>query len=96
MEAARYSGAWDFHFETSSFTTDAGEGPYWLSGDGNVWSQLTAPLQATGRPWGRLHIVIEGELSEPGQYGHLGAYARELRVTRVIESTQASAPPSDN
>ena len=88
----RYSGSWDFHFETSSFVTDEGEGPYWLSGEGEVWPQLTAPLQASGGPWGQVHIVIEGELSEPGHYGHMGAYERELRVTRVIEFSQAFRP----
>jgi hypothetical protein len=87
-----YSGEWEFHFETSSFVTDDGEGPYWLVGD-EVWPRLTAPLNEAGGPWGRLHIVVEGELSEPGRYGHMGAYSRQLRVTRVIETTQASSQP---
>lgn len=86
----RYSGNWEFHFETSAFVTDAGEGPYWLAGDGDNWPLLTAPFQQAGGPWGEAHIVVEGELSEPGQSGHLGAYARELRVTRVMESRLVS------
>jgi hypothetical protein len=89
-----YSGTWEFHFETSAFVTDAGDGPYWLVGEGDVWPQLTAPFSQTGSPWGRAHVVVEGELSAPGQYGHLGAYARELRVTRVIETQLVSAQPS--
>ncbi|MGE3251787.1 MAG: hypothetical protein AB7J28_08490 [Hyphomonadaceae bacterium] len=84
--AERFEGVWDFHFETSSFRTTDRQGPYWLSGDGEVWPQLTAPFGATGHPWGTLDVVVEGELSAPGQYGHLGAYERELRVTRVISS----------
>lgn len=84
--AQRFAGTWDFHFETSSFRSDAGEGPYWLSAGGDVWTELTAPFAASGGPWGQLDIVVEGELSEPGEYGHLGAYERELRVTRVISS----------
>ena len=87
---ARYSGNWEFHFETSAFVSDAGEGPYWLVGDGDNWPLLTAPFTQEGRPWGQAHIVVEGELSPEGQYGHLGAYKRELRVTRVIESTLIS------
>jgi hypothetical protein len=95
----RISGSWDWHFETSAFMTDAGAGPYWLSAQGAVWGVITAPIERSGRgPWGRLHLVVEGELSGPGQYGHLGAYERELRVTRVIESTliAADGPPSNN
>ncbi len=84
----RFSGTWDWHFETSSFLTDEGRGPYWLSAEGAVWDQINAPLRERGEgPWGRLHLVVEGELSAPGRYGHMGAYERELRVTRVIEST---------
>lgn len=86
----RFSGTWAFHFETSAFVSDAGEGPYWLAGDGDNWPQLTAPFTQAGHPWGEAHIIIEGELSPPGQFGHLGAYTRELRVTLVIESRLVS------
>jgi len=86
-QTQRFSGTWDWHFETSAFTTDAGEGPYWLAGDGAVWDQLSAPFSESG-PWGRAHLIVEGRLSPPGQYGHLGAYSRELRVTRVMEARE--------
>jgi hypothetical protein len=87
----RYSGTWEWHFETNAFVTDSGEGPYWLVGEGSTWEQLGAPFQQTGHPWGRQHIIVEGWLSEPGRYGHLGAYERELHVTRVIETRLISA-----
>jgi hypothetical protein len=93
----RYSGTWEWHFETSAFTTDDGQGPWWLHAEGSTWDQINAPLtRSGGGPWGRVHLVVEGELSAPGRYGHMGAYERELRVTRVIEATliSASDPPS--
>jgi hypothetical protein len=94
----RYSGSFDWSFETSSFTTDDNQGPYWLSAAApGVWDQVVAPIRTSGGgPWGRLHLVVEGELSAPGHYGQLGIYRRELHVTRVIESRliAASAPPS--
>jgi len=94
VRAERFEGDWSGHFETSSFTTDDGRGPWWLSGDGAVWDALNAPLARAGRgPWGRLHIVVEAELSPPGAFGHLGVYERELRVTRVIEARLIDAPP---
>lgn len=88
----RYAGNWEFQFETSGFVTDSGEGPYWLAAEGDNWPLLIAPFSDAGSPWGRAHIVVEGELSPEGQHGHLGAYKRELRVTRVIASTLVSAP----
>ena len=93
----RYSGTWEWHFETSSFVTDDGEGPWWLHAEGSTWDQLVAPLQRSGGgPWGRVHIVIEAEVSARGAYGHLGAYERQIGVVRVIESRliSASNPPS--
>ncbi|MEJ0060987.1 MAG: hypothetical protein WDM79_16020 [Terricaulis sp.] len=95
--AQTYSGTWDWSFETSSFVTDEGRGPWWLSAEGSSWDQLVAPLQRSGGgPWGRVHVTVEATISEPGHYGHLGAYEREIRVTRVIESRliSASRPPS--
>lgn len=93
----RYSGTWDWHFETSSFTTDDGRGPYWLVAEGAAWDQINAPLRNSGRgPYGRVHLVVEGELSAPGRHGHMGAYTHELRVTRVLETRliEADGPQS--
>lgn len=62
-----------------------------------VWDQLVAPIRTSGGgPWGRVHLVVEGELSAPGHYGQMGAYQRQLRVTRVIDARliSASAPPA--
>jgi hypothetical protein len=97
--AQRYYGVWDWHFETSAFTTDGGEGPYWLVAEGAAWEQINAPLQQVGRgPWGRVHLIVEGYLGPRGRHGHLGAYAHELHVTRVIEARLISADgqPSGN
>jgi hypothetical protein len=89
-----YTGVWQWSFETSAFTTTTGQGPYWLVAEGQTWEQLIAPLRAAGGPWGRVAIVVEGDLSPVGQYGHLGAYSRQLRVTRVIESRLLGTMPA--
>lgn len=93
----RYSGTWAWGFETSAFLTDGGQGPYWLEAEGPLWSEIGAPIERSGRgPWGRVHLIVEGELSPAGQFGHLGAYRHKLRVTRVIQAELISAdgPPS--
>ncbi|MBS0384362.1 MAG: hypothetical protein JSS00_03325, partial [Proteobacteria bacterium] len=62
----RYSGTLDWGIETSSFRTDDGQGPYWLSSD-SVWDRVVAPLRTSGHgPWGRVHLVVEGVLSPAG------------------------------
>jgi len=59
-----FSGTLELSFETSSFHTDDGQGPYWLAASGSdTWSAVVAPLQQSGRgPWGRVHLVVEGDL----------------------------------
>lgn len=95
--AQRFSGTYDWHFETSSFRPDGGGGPYWLSGEGDTLEQIAAPIGHTDRgTWGRFHIVVEGRLSAEGHYGHMGGYQRELRVTRVIESRVIASRNSGN
>lgn len=85
--AQRYSGEFVWGFEMSSFRSDDGRGPYWLSSEADAWAQIVAPIEQEGRgPWGRVHLVVEGRLSGAGHYGQLGAYEHELRVTRVIAS----------
>ena len=91
-----FTGVWTWHFETSSFTTSTGEGPYWLVASGSVWEELNAPIRASGQgPYGRVAIVIEGTLSEQGRFGHLGNYRHEIRVNRVLDARllSASSPP---
>ncbi|WP_395648153.1 hypothetical protein [Terricaulis sp.] len=86
-QVQRFSGTFDWHFETSSFRPDDGGGPYWLSADGDAFEQIAAPLGHADRgTWGRFHIVVEARLSPEGRYGHMGGYRRELHVTRVIET----------
>lgn len=95
--AQRFSGSYDWHFETSSFRPDGGGGPYWLSGEGDTLERITAALGHSGRgTWGQFHIVVEGRLSEEGRYGHMGGYRRELHVTRVIETRLISSRNSGN
>ncbi|HVY86800.1 MAG TPA: hypothetical protein VG943_16835 [Caulobacterales bacterium] len=92
-----YSGTLDWSFETSAFRTDDGRGPWWLSAEGSAWDDVVAPIRHSGGgPWGRVHLTVQGEQSAPGHYGHMGAYARQLRVTRVLNARliSASSPPS--
>ena len=94
----RFSGTFDLHFETSSFHPDGGGGPYWVSFEGDTLERIAGPLdQSDDRgTWGQFHIVVEGNLSPEGHYGHLGGYRRELRVTRVIESRVLASRNPEN
>ncbi len=90
-----YRGTCLLDFERSDFTPE-GDGAF--DGDGNQISlkrwwllgnlgEMTSKI-GMGHP---AFVVLQGQLSEPGGYGHLGAYERQLHVTKVLEIRQVEA-----
>lgn len=76
-----YSGSYTPGWEFSDFTPVSSKETWWLSGNLERFS----PLKEGYHPHGvHLFVTVEAQLSSPGQYGHLGHFPRELRVTRVI------------
>lgn len=90
----RWSGRYEWSFETSSFVADGGRENWWVAADNpEAGAALNAAVATPGSPWGSARITVEGSISAPGHYGHLGAYQRELHVTRVISAEPASPRP---
>jgi len=87
----RYSGFYRQGFEQSDFYPGDGGGPWWLSYDGDFWSRIEPFGKGAGRGnYVLVRIEVAGELSAVGDYGHLGAYQRELRVERLLSVDAAS------
>lgn len=90
---ARWSGVYSFHFETVAFHPAGSDEQWWVVMETDQAREaLNAAIAAAPGegPWGDAFVTIEGAISAPGQYGHMGAYQREVRVTRVLS---ASPPP---
>ncbi len=83
-----YSGVYVYGFETEAFYSYEGGDPYWVSADADAYTALQAPIPQAVDPQAgaRVIVVVQGVLSPPGLYGHLGAYTRELHVTRVVSA----------
>ena len=72
----RYAGHFEFDFEKQVFRPCGSREEWWAWG-------MPAELQKT---WGqRTFVVVEGELSGRGEFGHMGRYRRQIRVTSVVE-----------
>jgi uncharacterized protein YceK len=87
-----YAGLYRFGRERSDFKLlGSGEG-WWLTGNIEEVTRRLAGASVDERPELRnpVFLVVEGDLSKRGHYGHLGAYRRELRVTKVLEVQQMS------
>src|SRR5262245_15903691 len=78
--AASFYGFYRGGFEVSSFER-SGSGDRWWVLTVTDWSERYARLGF--REYEPAFVAVDGLLSPPGTYGHLGAYTRQLEVTRV-------------
>jgi len=68
---------YSYGFEVSAFRPCGLSTPWWATGD------LT-PLRTQPPPdAASVYAEVDGELSDLGQYGHLGAYPRQLEIRKV-------------
>ena len=82
-------------FETSAFTPcGAPEGErWWVAGLPPEGHQRYREL--TSKMYEPVFVRVRGALSSPGNYGHLGAYQRELTVLELLELRKAKEPGED-
>ena len=87
-------------FEVSAFAPCGKGSPdsetgYWLTGSGDFNERYNALATTRGpNAFGPVvHTKFTGTLSAEGRYGHLGAYKREVAVTKVTEMSIRSACP---
>lgn len=72
----RYAGHFEFDFEKQVFRPCGSREEWWAWG-------APADLQRT---WGqRTFVVVEGEVSGSGSYGHMSRYPRQIRITAVLK-----------
>jgi hypothetical protein len=87
-----FEGVYGESFEMMAFMPNARD-EWWRQEGERWWVEFTGrsyraildarppDLPANAGFW--MYVVFEGELSSPGEFGHLGSYPRLLRVTRV-------------
>ncbi|WP_420456050.1 hypothetical protein [Rubrivirga sp.] len=87
--AGTFRGVFEAGFETSAFRPcDRPGETWWLLSDEAFFDQFDAIRQREAPDGGRgLRLFVEatvvGTLSDAGQFGHLGQYARQLTVTET-------------
>jgi len=86
--AQRFTGLYALSFEMQAFTADGANETWWATLEPQAQAELKAALPADAGPrfGSRIRAEVEGRLSEPGHYGHLGAYPRHLTITRVLSA----------
>ena len=87
VSVGRFRGTYEFGSERSVFRPEGDRGKWWVTGNVDELRQRFVALsrEESAEFNGPVPVVLVGELSGKGEFGHLGAYKRELRVTQVVE-----------
>lgn len=86
--AHRYTGVYVWAFETEAFYAYDGGDPYWVRADSDAYAALQAaiPEPRDAQAGARIVAEVRGMASPVGRYGRLGAFTRELHITRVYSA----------
>ena len=85
-----FRGTYSHGFEHSAFVPDGSPCRWWLSGE--LGSLREALPTADPHRRAAARVEVEGTLTPPGCYGHMGAARRQLQVTRVLAVEILPAP----
>ena len=80
-QAATYQGFFRAGFEVEAFVPCGSTEQWWVLPPADLSQRYAQLGLAEYEP---AFVAVDGILSAPGTYGHLGAYNRELEVTKVV------------
>jgi len=76
--AQRFVGYYEAEWERQVFRPCDTPESWW------AWNTGLIEREPAGAP-GRFFVVLEGQVSPPGRYGHMGRYPRQILITKVLE-----------
>lgn len=79
-------GRVSFGFEEAGFRPCGSDEQWWIVGSDDNINELQQKWNDLGLPWYEHgYAEVKGERTSKGEYGHLGAYDRELDVKDILE-----------
>ena len=88
------SGYYTVGWEENSFQPCGQRGRWWVNNPGPMLGAL-ADLVEDGNGWGTIFVTVRVDLTDEGNWGHLGAYRRGMAVTELIEARRPSPQRDD-
>jgi hypothetical protein len=88
------SGYYTVGWEEQSFRPCGERGRWWVNNPGDimrVWPDLVDDRNG----WGTIFVTVRVDLTDEGNWGHLGGYRRAMAVTELIEARRPSPERDD-
>jgi hypothetical protein len=86
------SGYYTVQWEEQSFQPCGARGKWWVSNPGPM---LGAYRDLVEDEWGTIFVTVRVDLTDEGQFGHMGAYRRAMAVTELLDARRP-APERDD
>lgn len=80
-DSEEYQGIYERGFEADAFHPCGTGEAWWVTGGEDLHARYA---EVTERDYQPVYVVVRGELSEPGSWGHLGGYDRQIDVEELI------------
>ena len=98
VTAQPVTGVYASGFEASIlYPCSEPEAKWWLTTDTEFAEQYHTlrgdDMDSWSVPGAYVFVRVNGQLTETGEYGHLGAYEREFIVTEVVDITRLDSEP---
>ena len=93
--AEEFTGTHTLAMEHFGFQADGKEEVWHVTGAASrAFNRASFTLLADGKLFmqGESRATVKGYLSQPGRYGHLGMYCRQLYVTKIIHIESQTNP----
>ena len=88
------SGYYTVGWEVQSFEPCGQRARWWVNNPGPMMAAL-ADLVEDGNGWGTIFVTVRVDLTDEGNWGHMGAYRRGMAVTELIEARRPSPQRDD-
>jgi hypothetical protein len=88
------SGYYTVGWEEQSFTPCGQRGRWWVNNPGPM-ARALADLVEDDNGWGTIFATVRVDLTDEGNWGHMGGYRRGMAVTELIEARRPSPERDD-
>lgn len=86
------SGYYTVGWEEQSFRPCGQRGKWWVSNPGPM---MQAYADLVEGDWGTIFVTVRVDLTDEGNWGHLGGYRRAMAVTELLHARRPSPQRDD-
>ena len=89
MEPQRLTGHYTVQWEEQSFQPCGSREKWWVSDPGPLLARYRELVK--GDHWGTVFVTVRAEVTDRGNFGHMGMFPRAIAVREVVRADSAGS-----